>query len=110
MKKHPQLRVRFDISDDDGVIGKLKSGFAQLGTFTALLFIEPNGFNIKAALIFLVVALFIASIVPAYTIAKKSNSRILSITGALALAILFSFIGLFIIAGIAWLIALSHSA
>lgn len=32
MKKYSQLRVRFDITDDDSVIGKLKSGFAQLGT------------------------------------------------------------------------------
>lgn len=35
MKKNPQLRVRFDITDDDSVIGKLKSGFAQLGTLPA---------------------------------------------------------------------------
>ncbi len=35
MKKYPQLRVRFDISDDNSVIGKLKSGFAQLGTLPA---------------------------------------------------------------------------
>lgn len=32
MKKYSQLRVRFDITDDDSVIGKLKSGFAQLST------------------------------------------------------------------------------
>ncbi|WP_415064384.1 LysR family transcriptional regulator [Bdellovibrio sp.] len=35
IKKYPQLRVRFDISDDNSAIGKLKSGFAQLGTLPA---------------------------------------------------------------------------
>ncbi len=108
MTKLSQPNARTILNDKFSVLG-LALYVVTLGTFTALLFIEPNGFNIKASLIFLAVALFIASIVPAYTIAKKSNSRILSITGALALAILFSFIGLFIIAGIAWLIALSHS-
>lgn len=31
MKKYSQLRVRFDLSDSESVIGKLKSGFAQIG-------------------------------------------------------------------------------
>lgn len=31
MKKNPKLRVRFDITDTDSVLGKLKTGFAQIG-------------------------------------------------------------------------------
>ncbi len=29
-KKHPQLRFRFDLSDTESILGKLKTGFAQL--------------------------------------------------------------------------------
>ncbi|WP_374034322.1 LysR family transcriptional regulator [Bdellovibrio bacteriovorus] len=35
MKKNPKLRVRFDITDTDSVLGKLKTGFAQLGALPA---------------------------------------------------------------------------
>ncbi|KHD88107.1 MAG: LysR family transcriptional regulator [Bdellovibrio sp. ArHS] len=31
MKKYPNLRVRFDITDTDNIIGKLKTGFTQIG-------------------------------------------------------------------------------
>lgn len=31
IKKFPHLRVRFDLTDTDSVIGKLKTGFAQIG-------------------------------------------------------------------------------
>lgn len=31
MKRFPQLRVRFDLSDTENALGKLKSGFAQIG-------------------------------------------------------------------------------
>lgn len=31
MKKYPNLRVRFDLTDTDSILGKLKTGFAQMG-------------------------------------------------------------------------------
>lgn len=35
IKKNPKLRVRFDITDTDSVLGKLKTGFAQIGALPA---------------------------------------------------------------------------
>ncbi|QDK39380.1 LysR family transcriptional regulator [Bdellovibrio sp. NC01] len=35
LKKHPQLRVRFDLTEADNIVGKLKNGFAQLAAMPA---------------------------------------------------------------------------
>lgn len=35
LKKHPQLRLRFDLTDTDSILGKLKTGFAQIVALSA---------------------------------------------------------------------------
>ncbi len=35
LKKYPQLRVRFDLTDTDSILGKLKTGFAQIAALPA---------------------------------------------------------------------------
>lgn len=75
----------------------------------ALLFIEPNGFSAQAMIIPLIAALLFSSVGIAYKFASKSESKALVIAGTVTLAVLFAFIGFFVVAAIGWFIALSHT-
>lgn len=79
-----------------------------LGAFAALLIADPAGLNAVLAFVILICVLFLASLAPAYFIASKKSSKSISTLGTIALALLFTFIGFFIAAGIGWLTALSH--
>ncbi|MNJ01390.1 hypothetical protein D3C73_1610090 [compost metagenome] len=60
------------------------------------------------AIIPLTIALFITGLAPARLIASKTKRIPVTVIGTIALAILFVFVGLFIIAGAAWLIILAR--
>jgi hypothetical protein len=79
-----------------------------LVTFITLLLIEPKGLDFRLAIIPLTIALFITGLAPARLIASKTKRIPVTVVGTIALAILFVFFGLFIIAGAAWLIILAR--
>lgn len=74
-----------------------------------LLFTEPNGFSAQAMVLPLVVALLLSSVGIGYKFASRSANKTLAIVGTVALAVLFAFIGFFIVAAIGWFIALSYA-
>lgn len=77
---------------------------------SAILIIEPNNFDAKMMIIPLITLLVLSSIGIGYKIVAKSESRTVSRLDTLALTILFTFIGFFIVAGVAWFIGLSHAS
>lgn len=74
----------------------------------ALLIIEPNGLEVKALIIPLIFALFISALGIGQRVTAKSEKRI-AIFGTIAISILLTFVGFFIVAGVAWLVGLSHA-
>lgn len=91
------------------LLGYIIYSLAILSVST-LLVIDPIGLNAKVLILPLIVVLLASSAIFSYQIATKSSnlSKALFIAGTIALSILFTMIGFFIVAGIAWLVALSH--
>lgn len=79
-----------------------------LGT-TLILLIEPNNFDVRAIIIPVVALLLASSVGIGYTIAGKSNDKAIALVGTVALAILFTFIGFFVLAAVAWFIGLANA-
>lgn len=73
-----------------------------------LLLIEPQNLDYKALITPVIIILFAGSLGLNCSIATKNSSRTLAVAGIFAMSLLFTLVGTFIIAGIAWLIALSH--
>jgi len=80
----------------------------SIATSSILLLVEPEGFDVRSMILPLIAVLFVSSLAFSYKIAFSSTSKILTIIGTISLAILFTIIGFSIVAGVAWLIALSH--
>lgn len=80
-----------------------------LATASGLLLIEPNGLDVRTMIMPILVLLLASSVGIGYAIAGKSESKLVAYLGTGALAILFSFIGFFILAAVAWFIGLSYS-
>lgn len=76
---------------------------------SATLIIEPNNFDARMMTIPLIALLFLSSIGIGHKIAYNSKSRIISNLGTLALAIMFTFLGFFVVATVTWFVALSHA-
>lgn len=76
---------------------------------SALLVVEPNGFNAKAAIAPLVAILFISGLGVGKFLSVTPSSKLLSKLGTISLAILLTFIGFFIVAAVAWFVALSYT-
>ena len=76
---------------------------------SALLLIEPNNFDARAMIIPLIVLLFVTSIGIGNKIASKNENKIISIVGTIALTILMTFVGFFIVAAVAWFVGVSHA-
>lgn len=77
---------------------------------SAILIIEPNNFDAKMMIIPLIALLVLSSTGIGYKIAAKSENSIVSSIGTVALTILFTFIGFFIVAGVAWFVGVSHAS
>lgn len=75
---------------------------------STILIIEPNNFDAKTLIVPLIVLLVLSSIGIGRKIAGNGESKIVSNLGTIALTILFTFIGFFIVAGVAWFIGISH--
>lgn len=75
-----------------------------------LLLVEPSGFDAKVIVAPLIAVLFLSSIGIGYKIAMKNKHDAISIVGAAMVAILFTFVGFFIVAAVAWFIGLAHAA
>lgn len=73
-----------------------------------LLIVEPNGFDINSLIVPMLVVLFVSALGIGQKITSKSDSTALSVIGTIALAILLTFIGFFVVAAVAWFVALSH--
>lgn len=76
---------------------------------SALLIIEPNGFDAKAAITPLVAILFVSGSGVGRSLSATASNKLLSRLGTISLAILLTFIGFFIVAAVAWFVALSHT-
>ena len=77
---------------------------------SSLIFIyEPNDFDPKSIIIPVVSGLFIGALPLGYRMAASKKRDIVSKLGAVALAVAFTFIGFFVIAVVAWLVALSRA-
>lgn len=76
----------------------------------SLLFVfEPTGFDARSVILPLVSLLFLSSLGFGYKLASKTESSPLKIAGSVALAVLFTFIGFFIVAVVAWGVGLSYA-
>lgn len=77
-----------------------------LGT-SALLYFQPQGFDAKTAVVPFVMLLFVSALGTGYWVARGAVKKILRYTGMVAVAVVMTFIGLFVVAGVGWLIATS---
>lgn len=81
----------------------------SLMTAIILLLTEPSGFQAAFMIIPLVVALFIGALGIGTKITSTAKSKPLFIISLIAVAILLTLVGFFVVAGAGWLIALSHA-
>lgn len=77
---------------------------------SSVLIIEPNNFDAKMLIAPFIMLLALSSIGIGHKIAFKSESKTLSVLSTGALAILFTFLGFFILCGVGYLIGLSHAS
>ena len=80
-----------------------------IATFSLMLLTEPEGFEITQGIPLLLVALFISGLGLGYWIAADAKSANIAVLGVISLAILFTFVGFFIIAALGWSIAVSRA-
>lgn len=78
-------------------------------TLIVLLF-EPAGFDARAAILPLIVLLFLSALGIGQGIARKGSTKLISIIGMIAIAILLTFVGFFIVAGAAWFIGVTNAS
>lgn len=78
-------------------------------TTSLLLLIEPSGLDARAIIIPLLALLLLSSLGIGHRIAGNSQSKIVSYAGIIALSILFTFLGFFVIAAVAWFIGVSNA-
>lgn len=76
---------------------------------SGLLLIEPNNFDARTITIPLIVLLLISALGIGQKITSKNTNKAVSVTGAILIAVLLTFIGFFIVAGVAWFIGVSHT-
>ncbi len=76
---------------------------------SGLLLIEPNNFDARRIIIPLIVLLLISALGIGQKITSKNTNKAVSLTGAILIAVLLTFIGFFIVAGVAWFIGVSHT-
>lgn len=78
-------------------------------TTSLLLLIEPNGLDVRMIILPLLGLLLLSSLGIGHMIAGKSESRVVKYAGIIALAILFTFVGFFIVSAVAWFIGVNNS-
>lgn len=77
-----------------------------------LLVFEPNGFDasaVRTAIVALIAVLFISGLGIGHLIAGRSSSKLLSVSGTVALAVLLTLMGFFTVAAVGWMVGLSHA-
>lgn len=76
----------------------------------ALLFLmPPNNFDAKSVIMPTVAILFISSLGLGYKLVGVSSGRAMMIAGSVLVAIVLVFVGVFFIAGVAWLTGLYYA-
>lgn len=90
-----------------GIIG-LIAYLLIIGIFSLLLLTEPVGFNVPKSIPVLLAFLFISGIGLGYWIVADAKNKNIAALGVISFAIVFTFIGLFTLAALGWLIAVSH--
>ncbi len=60
-------------------------------------------------IVLLVATLFVSGLGVGHSIVGRTSNKALSFSGVVALATLLVFIGFFVVAAVAWVVALSHS-
>ena len=78
--------------------------------FILLMIAAPSLFDIRAALVPMVTFLLVGSLLFSQSIASKKSSKAVMLLGTVALAVMFTFIAFFVIAAVAWLIAVYHAS
>ena len=73
-----------------------------------VLVFEPNDLDPKSMILPVFLGLFISALPLGCGLAAGKNRDIVSKLGAVALAVVFTFVGFFVIATVAWLVALSR--
>lgn len=73
------------------------------------LLVDPVGFDARYFILPLIVILFVSSLGFSYSIASRKSTKAITLVGTALLAILFTMLAFFVIAGIAWLVAISHA-
>ena len=79
-------------------------------SFAALIMIGPDGLDIRPIIIPFLVVVFLSALGIGAKIALKKKQDAVSIIGALALAVVFTFAAVFVIAGVVWLTGLYHAS
>lgn len=74
-----------------------------------LLFFEPRGFDARRAILPLLLVLCIGGIGIGYSVCANSTKLPIKLVGIASIAVLLTFIGFFIVAGVAWCTALAHA-
>ena len=75
---------------------------------SSLLVVEPSGFDINSLIIPTLAVFFVSALGIGQKITSNTDSKILSILGTIALAVLLTFVGFFVVASVAWFVALNH--
>lgn len=73
-----------------------------------LMIVEPSGLDVTKLIMPVILFLFVGALGFSYPIAAKGSDKVMSVIGTVVMATLFAFVGFFVIAAIAWLLALTH--
>lgn len=75
-------------------------------TSSTLLLLDPAGLDVQRLIASLLTVLLLGGLATGYPIASKDSSKSMAIAGTISLAILFTFVGFFIVAAVGYLSAL----
>jgi len=76
---------------------------------SSILFLaNPGNLNAKVMLALVVILLFLSALCFSGNVASKNSKRSVAVTGTIALSILFTFVGFFIVASVGWFVAVSQ--
>jgi hypothetical protein len=89
-------------------LGAAIYGFVALAS-VVLVLIDPTGLDVRPLILPVIVALFVSALGFSYTIASKNQNRVIVFLGTALLAIVFAALAFFVIAGVAWFVAVSHT-